>query len=195
VNFDLWCEDKTQNYHQFRYWATVMEMEICLHIYVRSLREANFTMYLDALTEFTPWFFALDHTHYSRWISVHLRDMSQLSNKHPQIKYQFDAGHFTVRKTKRVFSNMPIDQAHEQNNACIKGDGGAVGLLDNPRALQHWMVAGPEIARVVEEFERAQHTKDTKNSTNHHDQTKCSEELCKRCFLTCRCHGRAGKSF
>lgn len=47
-----------------------------------------------------------------------------------------------------VFSSIPIDQAHEQNNACIKGDGGAVGLTDNPSALRRWMVAGPEVARV-----------------------------------------------
>ena len=30
-----------------------------------------------------------------------------------------------------------------------KGDGGAVGLPENPSALRCWMVAGPEIARVV----------------------------------------------
>jgi len=53
----------------------------------------------------------------------------------------------------RVFSALPIDQAHEQNNALIKGDGGAVGLTENPSALHRWMVAGPEVSRVVEEFE------------------------------------------
>lgn len=50
-----------------------------------------------------------------------------------------------VNKTVgRAFS---IDQANEQNNACVKGDGGAVGLTQNPAALQQWMVSGPEIAR------------------------------------------------
>uniref|UniRef100_UPI00358FDFD2 bromodomain-containing protein 2-like n=1 Tax=Myxine glutinosa TaxID=7769 RepID=UPI00358FDFD2 len=34
-------------------------------VYVRSLRQALFTMYLDALTELVPWFHALDHTHYA----------------------------------------------------------------------------------------------------------------------------------
>ena len=48
---------------------------------------------------------------------------------------------------------MPIDQAHEQNNAFAKGDGGAVGLTDNPSALRRWMIAGPEIARVIGEFD------------------------------------------
>ena len=48
---------------------------------------------------------------------------------------------------------MAIDQAHEQNNAMVKGDGGAVGLTENPSALRRWMISGPEIARIVNEFE------------------------------------------
>jgi hypothetical protein len=43
-----------------------------------------------------------------------------------------------VQKTNRVFSAIAINHAHEQNNALTKGDGGAVGLTDNPR---RWMIA------------------------------------------------------
>ncbi len=83
---------------------------------------------------------------------VHLRDMAELPEKHPEISRKFNAGHFTVQKTKRVFSSIPLDQAHEQNNACVKGDGGAVGLTEDPSALRR-MVDGPEVARVIGEFE------------------------------------------
>ena len=48
---------------------------------------------------------------------------------------------------------MAIDQAHEQNNATVKGDGGAVGLTENPASLHHWMVSGLEMARIIGEFE------------------------------------------
>ena len=44
---------------------------------------------------------------------------------------------------------------HEQNNAAIKGDGGAVGLTQSPDGLRRWMVAGPEIVRMTAEFETA----------------------------------------
>jgi len=37
---------------------------------------------------------------------------------------------------------MAIDQVHEQANAVIKGDGGAVGITEDPSALRRWMVAG-----------------------------------------------------
>ncbi len=55
---------------------------------------------------------------------------------------------------------------HEQENAKVKGDGGAVGLTENPAALRRWMIAGPEIARVINEFERDNPKCDPK----HHEQ-------------------------
>ena len=44
---------------------------------------------------------------------------------------------------------MSLDESHEQNNACVKEQGGAIGLTETPTALLRWMVAGPEMARVV----------------------------------------------
>ena len=143
-----------------------MEIEVCIFTYVRSLREANFEMYLDALTELVPWFCALDHTNYARWILVHLRDMAELYKKHPDTDFR-RVQQWPLHSTK-VFSAIPIDQAHEQNNACVKGDGGAVGLTDNPSALRRWMIAGPEVARVIEEFGLQGNRR---VNTHHHDQT------------------------
>ena len=112
-----------------------MKLELCVLVYVHSLCQASFSMYLDALTELVPWFYALDHINYAQWIPVHLRDMAESSTKHPQVAKEFNEGNFTVRKTNRVFSAVAIDHAHEQINAHIKGDGGAVGLTDNLSAL------------------------------------------------------------
>ena len=130
------------------------------------------TLYPDALTQLIPWFHALDHTHYARWIPVHLKFMVELTTKHADVARKFSEGYFTVQKTHRVFSSIQIDQAHEQNNACIKGDGGAVGLTDNPSALRRWMVAGPEVAGVIEVFQDGnRHWKRQRADTRHHDQT------------------------
>ena len=57
-----------------------------------------------------------------------------------------------VRKSTRCFSRIPIDQAHEQNNAMVKGSGGAVGLTENPIAQRLRLVSCPEEARLVNEF-------------------------------------------
>ncbi len=75
---------------------------------------------------------------------------------------------FVVRKTRRSFSSIALDHAHEQVNAIVKGDGGAVRLTENPAALRRWMVAGPEVTRMEEEFECNVSNSD---SQNHHEQT------------------------
>jgi hypothetical protein len=73
--------------------------------------------------------------------------MASLKKRLPGVAREFDQGGFIVHKTMRPFSALAIDHTHEQNNKIFKGDGGAVNLMENQRALLQWMVAGPEIAR------------------------------------------------
>ena len=74
-----------------------------------------------------------------------------------------------MNKSGRKFSAIAIDQCHEQHNAHVKG---AVGLTGDGQALHRWMVAGPEVARVIKEFEEeAANVSDVKSKTdNHHEQ-------------------------
>ena len=79
--------------------------------------------------------------------------MVSLREHHPAIYAEFLKGNFAMKKSRCAFSAIAVDQAHEQNNASVKGDGGAVGLTENPAALRRWMVTSPEMARVIGEFE------------------------------------------
>ena len=79
--------------------------------------------------------------------------MVSLREHHPAIYAEILKGNFAVKKSRRTFSAIATDQAHEQNNAKVKGDGGAVGLTENPAASHPWMVSGPEMAHVIGEFE------------------------------------------
>ncbi|VDI11877.1 Hypothetical predicted protein, partial [Mytilus galloprovincialis] len=82
--------------------------------------------------------------------------------------------------------DITIDQAHEQNNKLVKGDGGAIGLTENMTQLQRWMVSGPEIARVINEFESAQERikKDQSKGPDlrHHEQVKSRQDTFARQF-------------
>jgi len=105
-----------------------------------------------------------------------VRDISSLQERCPDVFCEFKHGAFTAKKTGQPFSAISLDQAHEQINALVKGESGAVCLTENPGALRRWMVAGPEIARLVTEFEEDF----DKNGTildvtppdHHHEQTK-----------------------
>ena len=141
MSLEDWC-NKQSNLPMFKFWFTVLQLELTLLVFLQSIRTGDFELYVQSLTKLVPWFFSLDHFNYSRWISVHLRDMVTLSHLHPQIYEEFRKGHFTVQKTNHSFSKIALDHAHEQNNAIVKDDGGAVGLTESPAALQRWMVSG-----------------------------------------------------
>ena len=107
---------------------------------------------METLKALVPWFFALDHHNYARWIPIHICDMGNLP---ASILAEFkNHGHWVVQKTTNRFSAMPVYQAHEQNNEHVRGSGGAVGLTENPSAVRKWMVSGPGQARLLKEFER-----------------------------------------
>ena len=77
-----------------------------------------------------------------------------------------------IKQTK--FSAIALDHAHEQVNAIVKGQGGAVGLAENPVALRGWMVAGPELSRIIKDFEGD--TVDVRGLEHHEQKTgvQCS---------------------
>ena len=100
--------------------------------------------------------------------------MAELQQRRSEIYNEFKTGHFTVQKIKRAYSAIPLDQAHELNNARIKGDGGDVGLMENPSALSCWVVAGPGVARVIMEFKANIHP--NSEQTHHHDTTPSAQK-------------------
>ena len=146
-------------------------MELVIFLLIWSFREANFSLYCEVLSELIPYFFANNNTNYARWLSIHLRDMLSLDKKHPELAQEFRRGNFVDTKTRRNFSALALDQAHEQPNAIITADGGAIGLTENPSALRRWMVAGPEVSHLVSLYETEVQTKEAQEQTVHHEQT------------------------
>ena len=109
----------------------------------------------------------MDHFHYARWLSVHVRDLIQLEHECPKVWNEFLKGHFVTQKTSHKFSMMAHDQIHEQLNAIVKGDGGVIGVTENEAALRCWMIAGPETGRIISELS-VKHSSNLKCS--HHEQ-------------------------
>lgn len=74
---------------------------------------------------------------------------------------------------------MPIDQAHEQANKRVKGVGGIIGLTENLDMLERWIVTGPEISRVLEEFITVNDSDDSERRP-HHEEGSASQQRFQR---------------
>ena len=108
-----------------------------------------------------------------------VQDLSNLKLQQNDTYIAFKKGFFTVRKTNRVFSNIGIDQAHEQNNKILKTDGGIIGILDNPNALLKWAISGPVISEILSN-EKEEKEKDCIFAELHHEYTKSHEKAFQR---------------
>ena len=165
------------------YWKMVIDLELLILMYFRSIREGNFKTHIEVLCLLLSGFFIFDHVHYARWLTIHWFDMYHLESKFPDLYEHFSNGNFSFQKSNREFSRMGLDQIHEQNNKVIKGAGGASDLLnkEDDSALLRWEVCSPELARVILEFEDCLDRNDipADSNTKHH---KDNESFNKRFF-------------
>ena len=60
--FEDWCHRRAKDIPPLLILGNCAGTYMLVLVYVRSLRQASFAMYLAALTELVPWFHALDHT-------------------------------------------------------------------------------------------------------------------------------------
>ena len=98
--------------------------------------------------------------------------MMSLNDTHPDIEEEFERGNFVLHKSQRDFSGLAFDQAHEQNNALVKSDGGAIGITEKPSALLRWMISGPELCQLVNEYEETNQNRQTK----HHEDVLSAQK-------------------
>ena len=173
-SYNKWKEEISKISVNAQYWFIAIELQTLLFTFIKSLRTSDFSVFLSCLRDILPWFFASDHTQYSRWKSVFLQDLlsQQISQQNPELQQEFMKGYFTVRKTNKVFSAMGIDQAHEQNNKIVKTDGGVIGILDNPKTLINWAVSGPIISNML----KYPLDQDCSEELNHHEDTASFEK-------------------
>ena len=157
------------------YWSLIINLQIEILVFVRSIREGDIHLYVQSLRNLLKWFFTLDHTNYARWLTIHVFDLISLPTTHPNVYQQMLKGFFSFAKTKRTFSRMALNQVHEQSNKIIKGVGGATSLLNtqDESALIRWKTCGPEVARIASEFEDSLYNQDASSSaTKHHEDNE-----------------------
>ena len=95
--------------------------------------------------------------------------MMNVRVKHPDPYRQFADGFVTIAKKQNPLSMIGFDQNHDQQNKELKMHGGTLNLSDE-FVFTEWAVAGPEIARVITEFEVGMLTR--KNAVfQHHVQS------------------------
>ena len=64
VPFKEWCVQQASHSAQFDYWLKTLFLETLSLLFVRSIREGDFQLYIKSRTKLMHW--VLDHTHYAK---------------------------------------------------------------------------------------------------------------------------------
>ena len=184
---DAWLEIRANNSEMALYWKIILEIMVDALVFIRSIREGRFLLYQATLRKLVKWYFALDHYNYARWISVQLYDFLVLPQYSPELYESFLQGYFTFQRTSKQFSLMGLDQIHEQNNAVIKGTGGAIPYLnrEDESALARWSLCLHELTSIISEYEGDEEMDFNNIEASHHHEdtatfkTRYSKDVCR----------------
>ena len=131
---EVWEQLSRTDNPQFKYWSTIMELQLLMCRFIRSLREGDFPLYVQVCDELCAWFHVMDHTNYARWVPVHVRDMVQLSETHPDIHAEFLKGNL-LSKNHHTSSASLARISHM--NSPTRGYSHTVEQLGSMRIRKH----------------------------------------------------------
>ena len=78
------------------YWLLIIELQIFICRFEHCLRYGEFQLFIQVSGELCTWFFVFDHTDYSRWLPVHVKNLVMLLSVQPGIYNEFIAGNFVI---------------------------------------------------------------------------------------------------
>ena len=116
----MWAKRRKTDNRVFMFWSSVMDLELLMCRFIRSLHEGEFPLYIKVCDELCSCFHAMDHTNCACWLLVHVCDMVQLPHKHPQLYIEFLKGNFVVQKSGHKFSLIGKDQSREQSKRTFR---------------------------------------------------------------------------
>ena len=177
VDFARWCDIEKER-SMFFFWDMILKLEATLLSFIRSIRTGNLSAYIESMKEVLPFFFALDKFNYARWLSVHLHDLLKLKQNDPNGFKELEQN-FVVSKSKRQFSKVHTDQAHEWNNEAVKGTLNVISLLDSPRTLTRWMLSSGQFERMIDDFEQSLPRYRSSKDAHHADNQSTNDKFLK----------------
>ena len=167
-----WANEMAKQNLMFRYWFIILNFQIDYLVFVKSLREGKFLLFINVLKSLIKWFFIFDQYNYSRWIGVRVQDLLTLPVTCPELYQEFFDGNFVAQITNKSFSKIHFDQAHEQSNKTIKSISGPINFVNraDENLQRRWEIAGPEIADFLENIENDMRDS-TSSDANHHEDS------------------------
>ena len=165
-----------------KYWMGYVDMLHLYHEFSGSIRTGDLDLYIYCLQRMTVSFFTFNHQNYSRWFTVYHNKLLKLKNSHLDIYEEFKNGCFSLKRTSKLFSRIPIDLTLEQTiNADAAYQRSGIILLTNSisarqRLAKNHSIRTSILSKLFEEL-RITRKEDTSKELNLHRVKKNCHHL------------------
>ena len=65
-SLEMWAERRRTRNPMFMFWSTIMDLELLMCRFIRSLHEGDIPLHVQVFDEMSSWFHVMDHTNYAR---------------------------------------------------------------------------------------------------------------------------------
>ena len=144
VRYEKFCECTRHGYHgaTAKFWIIYVDL---VHLYLHmdwACRTNNIDLYIYALGQMCPIFFATHRPNYARWMTRYHLNLINMEHTHEGIRSMFEGGALSIRRTSSTFSRSPIDLALEQtiNKDAASRQGGIEAFTNNVSARKRWTI-------------------------------------------------------
>ena len=154
-----------------QYWLMHIEMTNILQRFIRAERVGDWEGHLKEVENMLPFTVASKHTNYMSCLPLYLKDMRELSEKHPTVYTNFIRGHFTVHRTKGKFNGTWTDMVLEQTYNKEGKTSLLKGISLNPKAREKYIKTAPFLTTISEGVKDMAQLRQT-TSHHHGESTK-----------------------
>lgn len=121
------------------FWIQYIEYVSVLLDFTRSMRDADFQLYLPSLIRMLPLQTIYDHQNYLKSLTVYIADLKSLPEE--ILKAFVEFGDFVVKRTNNKFNQVDADHAQEWMVGTAKDSGGLIGITNKEITLQRWALS------------------------------------------------------
>lgn len=111
---EIWISENCRTNPNFKYWNLGIELILKFLIFIRYIREANFELFVECLTEWVGWFFVFDHHNYARYMPVQLADFSYIKSRKPELHQLLERGEYLLLP-KPIGASQPFTLIRTMN--------------------------------------------------------------------------------
>jgi hypothetical protein len=142
--YEIYTEQTLEGQHgsTAQYWMVYVKLVNQFLLFTRACRTNDLTLFIYALEQMIPVFFAGNRPNYARWMIRYHLNLLNAESTHPGVTQMLQDGALSVRRTPKSFSRTAVDMTLEQTvNADAASRLTGIGsFTQSQNARRRWMV-------------------------------------------------------